>query len=62
MVSLSIPDRNVRRYRYEDVNVVPGNMSFENAYVFGLINFTHQLPQPRSYPACQNRLAVFGDP
>ena len=57
-----ITDRNVRRYRYEDVNVVPGDMPLENLNVFGLTNFTHQLPQPRSYLACKNRLAVFGDP
>ena len=57
-----ITDRNVRRYRYEDVNVVPGDMPLENLNVFGLTNFTHQLPQPRSYLACKNRRAVFGDP
>jgi hypothetical protein len=55
-------DRNVRRYLYEEVNMIPGDVSFENLNVFGLANFTHHLPHPHSHLACQNRLAVFGDP
>jgi hypothetical protein len=57
-----IADRNVRRYRYENVYVIPGDVPLENLNIFGLTDFSHQLPHPRGYFACQNWLAVFGDP
>ena len=57
-----IADRNVRRHRYEKVNVIAGNVPLENLNIFGLADFSNQFPQPRGYFACQNRLAVFGDP
>ena len=57
-----LADGNVRWKRYENVNMIPGNVSFENFNVFGLTNLSHQLPQPRSYFACQNRLALLGNP
>ena len=36
-----IADRNVRRYRYEDVNMIPRDVPFQDLNVFGLATFTH---------------------
>jgi len=44
------------------MHMVPRDVAFENLYIFGLTNLSHQLPHPVGDLSCQNRLAVFGDP
>lgn len=57
-----LTERYMRRYRHKDVDMVPRDVAFENLNILGLTNLSHQLPHPAGNLACQNRLAVFGDP
>ena len=44
------------------MDVIPGNMPFQNFNVIRLADLPDQFPHPASNFTCQNRLAVFGDP
>ena len=57
-----LTDRNVRGDGDKDMDVIPGNVTFDDFDILTLTNFPDQLSGSRSNITAQNWLAVFGDP
>ena len=54
--------RKMRRHRLEEMQVVFGNMAFDDLNVHCLTNLPYQLPHPDRYFPMKNGLAIFSDP
>ena len=57
-----LTDRDMGRHRYEDMDVVPRYMPFDDLQIVTLAYLPDETSQPNRYVSTQYRLAIFCDP